>query len=120
MLIPTQVYLFADSMAFYAKDDPKRTNIGQLHKKERPICTYYGYVGHLVDKCYKLHECPPGYKTKPKFASSCRSCVNNQSNSFIANQISESISYPTQGNVGDFMQTLNRTQYQHLMNTLSE
>ena len=35
-------------------------------KKERPVCTYCGIVGHVADKCYKLHEYPPGYKHKRK------------------------------------------------------
>ena len=35
-------------------------------KKERPVCTYYGIVGHIADKCCKLHGYPPGYKHKGK------------------------------------------------------
>ena len=33
-------------------------------KKERPICTYCGFTGHIANKCYKLHGYPPGYKPK--------------------------------------------------------
>ena len=33
-------------------------------KKGRPQCTHYGAMGHVVDKCYKLHGYPPGYKFK--------------------------------------------------------
>ncbi|XP_050281253.1 uncharacterized protein LOC126722142 [Quercus robur] len=32
----------------------------------RPQCTHYGAMGHIVDKCYKLHGYPPGYKFKNK------------------------------------------------------
>ena len=32
--------------------------------KERPICTHCGKMGHTVDKCYKLHGFPPGFKFK--------------------------------------------------------
>ena len=32
--------------------------------KERPLCTHCGKLGHTVDKCYKLHGFPPGYKFK--------------------------------------------------------
>uniref|UniRef100_A0A7N2LFG1 Retrovirus-related Pol polyprotein from transposon RE2 n=1 Tax=Quercus lobata TaxID=97700 RepID=A0A7N2LFG1_QUELO len=39
---------------------------GKRGKKERPICIYCGIVGHVVDKCYKLHGYPPGYKPKGK------------------------------------------------------
>uniref|UniRef100_A0A2N9GQ92 Reverse transcriptase Ty1/copia-type domain-containing protein n=1 Tax=Fagus sylvatica TaxID=28930 RepID=A0A2N9GQ92_FAGSY len=41
-----------------------RQSIG--HKKERPTCTHCGLLGHTVDKCYKLHGFPPGYKTRGK------------------------------------------------------
>ena len=34
--------------------------------KERPLCTHCGKLGHTVDKCYKLHGFPPGYKFKSK------------------------------------------------------
>ena len=33
-------------------------------KKGRPQCTHCGAMGHVVDKCYKLHGYPPGYKFK--------------------------------------------------------
>ena len=39
---------------------------GGNSKKERLVCTYYGIVGHVADKCYKLHGYPPGYKHKGK------------------------------------------------------
>ena len=34
--------------------------------KERPLCTNCGKLGHAMDKCYKLHGFPPGYKFKNK------------------------------------------------------
>ena len=37
---------------------------GGNSKKERPICTYCGFTGHIIDKCYKLHRYPPRYKPK--------------------------------------------------------
>ena len=33
-------------------------------KKERPICTYCGLIGHIAEKCYKLHGYPSRYKPK--------------------------------------------------------
>lgn len=39
---------------------------GGNSKKENPICTYCGIVGHIADKCYKLHGYPPSYKPKGK------------------------------------------------------
>ncbi|KAL4644581.1 hypothetical protein ACB092_02G175200 [Castanea dentata] len=35
-------------------------------KRERPICSHYGILGHVVDKCYKIHGYPPRYKNKLK------------------------------------------------------
>ena len=35
----------------------------------RPQCTHCGAIGHVVDKCYKLHGYPPGYKFKNKASS---------------------------------------------------
>ena len=35
-------------------------------KKERPLCTHCNMLGHTVDKCYRLHEYPLGYKHKGK------------------------------------------------------
>ena len=37
---------------------------GGNSKKERPVCTYCGFIGHIADKCYKLHGYPLGYKPK--------------------------------------------------------
>ena len=36
--------------------------------KDRPICTHCGKTSHTVDKCYKLHGFPPGFKFKNKLA----------------------------------------------------
>ena len=33
-------------------------------KKERLLCTYCALTGHIVDKCYKFHGYPLGYKPK--------------------------------------------------------
>ena len=31
---------------------------------KRPTCTFYGFPGHTVKKCYKKHGYPPGYRTR--------------------------------------------------------
>ena len=36
------------------------------NKAGRPQCTHCGVMGHVVDKCYKLHGYPPSYKFKNK------------------------------------------------------
>ena len=34
--------------------------------KERLVCSHYGITGHIMEKCYKLHRYPLGYKAKGK------------------------------------------------------
>ena len=33
-------------------------------KNKRPVCSHCNIDGHIVDKCYKLHGYPLGYKSK--------------------------------------------------------
>ena len=42
----------------------------QYGKKDRPTCSHCGFKGHTVDKCYKLHGYPPGFKGKNKVSTS--------------------------------------------------
>lgn len=37
-------------------------NPSQTKKKEKAHCTHCGLQGHTIDRCYKLHGYPPGYK----------------------------------------------------------
>ncbi|XP_041023988.1 uncharacterized protein LOC121264752 [Juglans microcarpa x Juglans regia] len=37
-------------------------------RKERPICSHCSLPGHTIDKCFKLHGYPPGYRSKWKSA----------------------------------------------------
>lgn len=34
--------------------------------KDRPVCSHCGIIGHAIEKCYKLHGYPLGYKAKGK------------------------------------------------------
>ena len=54
-----------DSVAMYANT---RGNSGSKGgpKKERPLCTHCNMLGHIMDKCYKLHGYLPGNKHKGK------------------------------------------------------
>ena len=60
----------ANSMAFVARNESfKRPNTdagysgsNRFQKKEEPYCSHCNFQGHTVDRCYKLHGYPPGYK----------------------------------------------------------
>lgn len=70
----------------------------------------------MVDKCYKLHGRPLGYKRRQKPGLNNETRSNNQENCAMVNhiskqQVSESVMDQTQGNVGNFMQTLSLVQY---------
>ena len=56
-----------DSTVLAAKlsNDHHSINFGGKGK-DRPVCTHCGKTGHTVDKCYKLHGFPPGFKFKNK------------------------------------------------------
>ncbi|KAJ9538691.1 hypothetical protein OSB04_031424 [Centaurea solstitialis] len=43
--------------------------------KQRPYCTHCKIQGHTMEKCYKIHGYPPGYKTNNKYAP--RNAVSN-------------------------------------------
>ena len=51
-----------NGMAMLIKSDSKMSN--KTYKRERPFCRHCKTPGHTVDKCYKLHGFPPGYKPK--------------------------------------------------------
>ena len=34
--------------------------------KDRPLCTHYGKLGHVMEKCFELHGFPLGFKPKGK------------------------------------------------------
>ncbi|KAJ1383391.1 hypothetical protein SESBI_43455 [Sesbania bispinosa] len=35
-------------------------------KKDRPLCSHCGILGHTIDKCFKINGYPPGFKNKSK------------------------------------------------------
>jgi transposase InsO family protein len=60
---------FVESTALLCKSEgPKYSANKQStgHKKERPLCSHCGLLGHTMDKCYKLHGFLPGYRTRGK------------------------------------------------------
>ena len=108
----------SNTMAFAAKVSisDKKPNDGTGYKgqkKDRPYCTHCKIHGHTIDRCFKIHGYPLGYKPKPR--------DNNSSNvgSNSVNQVSGYAMQSNQGSPSNFFQNLNSTQYQQLMTMLS-
>ncbi|XP_019082944.1 PREDICTED: uncharacterized protein LOC104699980 [Camelina sativa] len=40
---------------------------------QKPVCTHCGRLGHTIQKCYKLHGFPPGYKTNTGYKGNSQS-----------------------------------------------
>jgi hypothetical protein len=60
---------FVDSTALLCKSEGPKYGANKQsfgHKKDKPMCIHCGLLGHTMDKCYKLHGYPPGYKTRGK------------------------------------------------------
>ena len=71
-------------------------NASKNQKRDRQYCTYCKILGHTMDRCYKIHGYPPGYKFK----------INNNSNA-AAHQVSASDDRPDQSSpFGSFVQNL--------------
>ena len=58
----TNTMAFAASHERSASYVSKGPNHSHFPKKERLFCTHCQYHGHIVEKCYKLHGYPPGFK----------------------------------------------------------
>ncbi|KAF8409410.1 hypothetical protein HHK36_005486 [Tetracentron sinense] len=62
-------------------------------KRDKPTCTFCHLQGHVVDKCYKLHGYPPGYKSKGKNGSQgYGNSGNNSANQFQAASVQSNMS----------------------------
>jgi hypothetical protein len=70
---------FVESTALLCKSEGSKAvgNKQSFHKKERPLCTHYGLLGHTVDKCYKLHGFPSGYKNRGKNSAANQFSLSN-------------------------------------------
>ncbi|KAJ1399201.1 hypothetical protein SESBI_30478, partial [Sesbania bispinosa] len=56
-------------MALAAKNNPNPSssvNRSKFGKKDLPLCSHCGVLGHAPDKCFKFHGYPPGFKAKSK------------------------------------------------------
>ncbi|KAK0581786.1 hypothetical protein LWI29_017973 [Acer saccharum] len=73
-------------------------------KRDRPYCTHCKILGHTVDRCYKIHGYPLGYKFRS----------NNKSNAAV-HQVSTSNSSDQSNLFEGFVHNLDSNQYQQLM-----
>ena len=68
--VPSTSFAKVDSTALAAKLSNEHLGSflgGAVGKgKERPTCTHCGKTSHTMDKCYKKHGFPPGFKFKNK------------------------------------------------------
>ena len=52
-----------EPIAFMTKITPAGPRFAkQNFRKDRPICSQCGVAGHTIEKCYKVHGYPPGFK----------------------------------------------------------
>ena len=58
--------LNTESSTLAVKNSGSFAKVSNKSKFGRPRCTYCGALGHVVNKCYKLHGYPPSYKFKNK------------------------------------------------------
>ncbi|KAK0591763.1 hypothetical protein LWI29_007526 [Acer saccharum] len=84
------------------------SNASKNQKREKPYCTHCKILGHTVDRCYKIHGYPPGYKFRS----------NNNSNA-AAHQVSTNDRSDQSNSFEGFVQNLNSNQYQQLMSMFS-
>lgn len=53
-------------------------------RNNRPICTHCGLLGHTMEKCYKLHGYPPGYRANK---NKVNSVFQSQESDYQNNQV---------------------------------
>lgn len=58
------VSLLAPSSLPYQRRPSNYTGNDRFRKRDnqRPFCTHCNTKGHVIDRCYKLHGYPPGYR----------------------------------------------------------
>lgn len=71
--IPKTVVMFSKSGS--NKSFSRNGSSGHIRGKDRSICQHCGKEGHTIDKCYRLHGFPPGFK----FTRNKSSIANNVS-----------------------------------------
>ncbi|KAL5555370.1 hypothetical protein UlMin_037606 [Ulmus minor] len=103
-------------------------------KKGKPVCTHYGFFGHTMDKCYKIHGYPPSFKPKGRsgdFSNGQTSSHPGYSNptssskplanqtSFVAETQVNPENHQNFSNNTSPLHALTANDYQHLISLLS-
>lgn len=99
----------SDPVTLAVGTSPKNSSPADRSRRkdsQRLVCTHCNIKGHVVERCYKLHGYPPGYKfrssTPDVSASSAQPCSNPKSIN-AANSVA--------ANAPDFFSSLNSSQY---------
>ena len=95
----------AESLALVVKNGGSSAKGFTKGKSGRSQCTHCGLLGHVVDKCYKLHGYPLGYKFKNKGQQGGNLPYAN--NAAVTNTCSEEVV------------SLSRAEYQQLLGLLN-
>ncbi|KAG6721636.1 hypothetical protein I3842_03G121500 [Carya illinoinensis] len=79
--------ILSESAALFSKNvapaSTSSTNVKNYQKsRSRSVCTHCGLIGHTVDRCYKLHGYPPGYRHNAKPRTPYVNQVSASSNGF--------------------------------------
>lgn len=109
----TSIDLVVFSITDTSKTKPNSSP--QFHKKEnqRSICSHCNIKGHTVDRFYKVHGYPPGYKSRNQTSVSENMVNAKHVNATVVSQPSQS-----SPNKSDFLSSLNSNQYNQLLEML--
>lgn len=93
--------------------DPVQPSINAAYnnQKSRPVCSHCGYNGHTVDKCYKIHGYPPGFKHKTKQSEKLPYSEKQQVKPVVAQLALQS----SEINVPEMINTLSKDQIQSVI-----
>ena len=100
---------------------------GYNKQRPRPICSHCGLAGHTVNRCYKLHGYPQGYKAsnssyKGQNQSQPKPTGGSQQwnkNTNVANMVAQDLgSISMHDQQGTHLETVTTEQVQHLLSVL--
>lgn len=95
---------------------------GYNRQKNRHMCSHCGIAGHTVNRCYKLHGYPPGYKppynsSKPQQQSG--NANNNSKKENAANMMIEAQSHSMSNQQGVNLDNLTSDQVRQILGVLN-